>query len=492
MPNITPRKNKNGEITSYTIRVYHGYDGAGNRLKPYTMSWKPAPNMTQKQIEKELNRQAVQFEEQCRNGYALDNKQTFAEYAEYVLKCKEENGIKTRTIESYTKLMERINAGIGHIKLADLRPQHLSCFYSQLRKSGIRESGGTAKPTADLKKLLSERGVTKEHFAKVSGVSLGTLSQVYSMKNVSASSAEKICKALNVLTKKLFDVTRDNRPLSEKTVSEYHRLISTILAQAEREMLVQYNAAEKVVNKPKATTKADINYFELEELGRIQECLEKEPLKWQVFVHLLIVTGCRRGEIAGLKWSAVDLEGGKIHICNNLLYSLKKGVYQDTTKTDTSNRYVQLSEESLELLKSYKHYWDNFRRESGTEWNSFVTIKDGKGIEHTERADFLFFQERGDKVGYPMHPDSVSSFLNSFSKRHGLPHINPHAFRHTLASVLCLNGVDITTISKWLGHKNVSTTMNIYEHILESGREQVVNCVSGVILKGDKASKKKA
>ena len=55
MPNITPRKNKNGEITSYTIRVYHGYDGAGKRLKPYTMSWKPAPNMTQKQIEKELN-----------------------------------------------------------------------------------------------------------------------------------------------------------------------------------------------------------------------------------------------------------------------------------------------------------------------------------------------------------------------------------------------------------------------------------------------------
>ncbi len=42
MPNITPRKNKNGEITSYTIRVYHGYDSKGKRLKPYTMSYKPA------------------------------------------------------------------------------------------------------------------------------------------------------------------------------------------------------------------------------------------------------------------------------------------------------------------------------------------------------------------------------------------------------------------------------------------------------------------
>ncbi|MDE6592018.1 MAG: hypothetical protein K2K57_03005 [Oscillospiraceae bacterium] len=44
------------------------------------------------------------------------------------------------------------------------------------------------------------------------------------------------------------------------------------------------------------------------------------------------------------------------------------------------------------------------------------------------------------------------------------------------------NGIDITTISKWLGHKSVTTTMNIYEHILESGKEQVVSCVSDVLL----------
>ncbi len=64
------------------------------------------------------------------------------------------------------------------------------------------------------------------------------------------------------------------------------------------------------------------------------------------------------------------------------------------------------------------------------------------------------------------------------------------AFGHTLASVLCLNGVDMTTISKWLGHKNVTTTMNIYEHILENGREQVVNCVSDVIFGGADKQKK--
>lgn len=68
MAAITPRKNKSGEIISYTIRVYRGYDSSGNRLKPYTMTYKPEPGMTAKQVEKELNRRAVQFEDECKNG----------------------------------------------------------------------------------------------------------------------------------------------------------------------------------------------------------------------------------------------------------------------------------------------------------------------------------------------------------------------------------------------------------------------------------------
>ena len=54
MPNITPRTNKNGEIVSYRIRVAAGYSASGEKIKPYEMTWKPAPGMTKKQIEKEL------------------------------------------------------------------------------------------------------------------------------------------------------------------------------------------------------------------------------------------------------------------------------------------------------------------------------------------------------------------------------------------------------------------------------------------------------
>ena len=140
MPSITPRKNKDGDIISYTIKVYHGYDSQGKRLKPYTMTYKPAPNMTAKQIEKELNRQATLFEEKCKTGFVLDNKQTFSEYAQYVIELKERTGVKYKTIQSYKYLLERTNKAIGHIKLCDLRPQYLNKFYDMLSKEGVRDS----------------------------------------------------------------------------------------------------------------------------------------------------------------------------------------------------------------------------------------------------------------------------------------------------------------------------------------------------------------
>lgn len=72
MPNITKRKNKAGETISYRIRVARGYDSEGNKLKPYEKTWKPQPGMTEKQMEKEVQRQALLFEEQCKTGLAGD------------------------------------------------------------------------------------------------------------------------------------------------------------------------------------------------------------------------------------------------------------------------------------------------------------------------------------------------------------------------------------------------------------------------------------
>ena len=69
MANISERKNKDGKVISYRIRVSRGYAPDGKKLKPYEMTWKPSSDMSARQIQKELQRQVTLFEEECRNGW---------------------------------------------------------------------------------------------------------------------------------------------------------------------------------------------------------------------------------------------------------------------------------------------------------------------------------------------------------------------------------------------------------------------------------------
>ena len=161
MAAITPRKNRSGEIISYTIRVYRGYDSSGNRLKPYTMTYKPEHGMTAKQVEKELNRLAVQFEEQCRNGGAADPTMKLEEF------CGTYLDIAKATLSPLTFAFykEQINSAIipalGHFKLKDITAAHVQQYIQQLSKmpkstrAGEKESGEKLSPRRSAADLLS-------------------------------------------------------------------------------------------------------------------------------------------------------------------------------------------------------------------------------------------------------------------------------------------------------------------------------------------------
>ena len=89
------------------------------------------------------------------------------------------------------------------------------------------------------------------------------------------------------------------------------------------------------------------------------------------------------------------------------------------------------------------------------------------------------------------HGDSIhfaSSFrrnnkLSFQSSWYGLPHINPHAFRHTEASVLLANGTDIVTVAAQLGHASANTTENFYAHIIEENKARASECIADVLLR---------
>ena len=393
MANIQERRDKNGKLISYCIRVHRGRGVDGKQLKPWTTTFDAQDTWTEKSARKKAEAFAATFEKDCKQGIATDARLKFSEYCEYVLSIKEERGLKHSTLCRYKELTKRIYPAIGYMKLKNLRADHLNSFYSALSKNGQNKHGGK---------------------------------------------------------------------LSPKTVLEHHRLIHTVLDQAEREGLVPFNVASRAT-LPKVQKK-EVNYFQPEEIAAIRDALESEPIKWKMITHLFLITGARRGEILGLKWSAVDFQGNRIHIENSILYEPDRGIYQDTPKTETSVRWIALPSETMQLLKRYRA------------WQIEDSLQFGESFKD---QGFLFAQDNG----RPMHPDSVTDWLGKFSKRHGLPHINPHAFRHTMASMLYFSGVDSVSISKRLGHAQVSTTANIYAHVIEEADQKNADILASVFLK---------
>jgi hypothetical protein len=137
MATIKPRTNKYGSIISYEIRVSLGRDIHGKQIFKY-MSWTPEPAMKPKQIEKELERQKVLFEERCRSGKVLDTSTKFADFAEMWLEGNKD--IHSLAYQNRAcALLARINAAIGHIQLAKLQPHHLQEFYRNLAEAGIKK-----------------------------------------------------------------------------------------------------------------------------------------------------------------------------------------------------------------------------------------------------------------------------------------------------------------------------------------------------------------
>lgn len=445
---------------SYKITVHCGYDQEYRKIRHYK-TWRVPDGWSVKRADKEAQKIALEFEQSLSQGYLLDNRQTFREYAEYVIDLKEQAGLKHNTVRLYRFLLERITPTIGHMKLVDIRPQHLNALYQSLQQKGVRYTSRKVHTKVDLGTLLQAKQLSRASLAETAGISHTTVTSACRGERILQEKAEQIAQVLNEDFADLFATEQSDSRLSSKTIKEYHRFIRVVLGQAEREMLVPYNAAAKAT--PPKSKAPEPNFFQPHEIEKILEALESEPLKWRTITHLLIVTGCRRGEIMGLKWSKLDLDEQRIKIDSNLLYSKERGVYEGSTKTENV-RFLQIPKETVDLLNQYRVEQDQIKLANGDRWNDL---------------DFVFTQDDG----RPMNPSSITAWLTSFSKRHGLRHINPHAFRHSVASILIANGTDVVTVSKQLGHTKPGTTDNFYAHLIKEEKAKASECIADVMLR---------
>ena len=254
---------------------------------------------------------------------------------------------------------------------------------------------------------------------------------------------------------------RLTKPLSKKTILEHHRLLRAMLHKAVYWQLIVNNPAERV--QPPKTRKPKRKYYDDEQCKILLENLETQEIKYKVAIIITIFTGVRLGELMGLEWTDIDFRNGIISINKASQYLSEKGVFTKDPKTESSIREVAIPSFVLSLLEEYKLWYEEQKSFYGELWHE---------------SNRLFVQDNGK----PIHPSTISKWFEQFVKKIGLPVINFHGLRHTNATLLISQQVDVATVSARLGHAQITTTYNFYVHPLKSHDRTAGNVLENLLI----------
>ena len=431
----------------YFIMVSTGYDQTGKQLRK-TMTWKPEPGMTAKQIEKAVNEQAVFFEKKVLSGQVLDGTVTFAEFTERWQRDYAETNLAPKTYARYQAMLKRILPAIGHMRLDKIQPHHLMELYQDMG-GDVNRRGLSYIATKKLVTDFEKKNWTKKFLSKMTGLDINTVYNILKMVPVAEQTAEKACGALGLSFVKGFQSSKPLKGLSNKTILHHHRLISSILNQAVYWQVIPSNPAARV--KPPKVERMEAKYLDEKQTAKLLELLEQESVLHKTMIKLFILSGLRRGEMCGLEWNDIDFDNNLITVRRSSQYVAGKGIFTKSTKTVTSDRTIKLPKQAFELLKEYKVWQLEERLKMGDRWE-----------EHNR----IFTQYNGK----PMHPDSITGWFRDFIAKTDLPQITIHSLRHTNITLLIAAGVPLRTVSYRAGHAQTSTTANIYSHAIRNCR----------------------
>lgn len=255
-----------------------------------------------------------------------------------------------------------------------------------------------------------------------------------------------LSKDTQIIRRKDNNGKKTGKPLSPKTILEHHRLLRAMLQKAVYWQMIVSNPAERV-QAPK-TKKPKRKYYDDEQskalISNLME-LTEEQFKYKVAIILTIFTGVRLGELMGLEWDDIDFRNGIVSINRSSQYLADKGVFTKTPKTESSIRDVAIPDFVVSLLEDYKYWYDEQKYQYGELWYD---------------SNRLFVQADGK----PMHPSTISKWFEKFVAQIGLPVINFHGLRHTNATLLIAQNIDVSVVAARLGHAQITTTLNFYVH----------------------------
>jgi integrase len=179
----------------------------------------------------------------------------------------------------------------------------------------------------------------------------------------------------------------------------------------------------------------------------------------------LALYGLRRGEIAGLKWSSVDLGAGTVMIEESRVVA-ERQVLTGTPKSKKSKRTLPMPAEVVEVLKAAGKRQLEDRLTAGAQY---------RGGEYVA----------SNQLGEPLHPDAITSRWEKLRKGLGIPPVRLHDARHSCATLMHLRGVPIAVIAAWLGHASAAFTMATYAHSQDDALKAAASSFGRVVTTRD-------
>lgn len=418
---------------NYRIVVSMGYDINGKKLVEIT-TFTPDKDLTPKKQQKAVEEFAYEFEKKCRNHERLEGeKTTLQEFIARWTAEKAQQELQPGTLEKYQAVIDSfILPALGHLKLSEIKPHTVNFFFVSMTKDGCRHDG---KPG----------GYSKGTINKVSNVLSSILRTAVEWEAIERNP----CDAVRVKAEDSADKVKFFTPQQAATFLDYISKPYTIRTKGHT----------RTDDTGKQYTVGD--YIRTKEL----------PLQLKTLFTLAIYTGLRKGEILALTWDDVDFDNNTVAVTKAAAVVGGKQIVK-IPKTRNSYRLVSIPRSITRQLQQLRQEQTRYRLKVGAYWQG---------------DNWIFTQDNGTMMSYYTPYSALQDILNHYNadKSEGdkLPMIPFHGLRHTKATLQIAAGTDVRTVSAILGHRETSTTMNIYSHSLQTAEQEAANRIDELLKK---------
>ena len=244
------------------------------------------------------------------------------------------------------------------------------------------------------------------------------------------------------------------RALSDATIRQIYTVLRAGLDGAVRDGLLAKNPAAAV--KRPGVARREARHVEAVDVSKLLLCAE--GLRYRNALVLAAGTGMRRGEVAGLHWSDVDLDAGMLNV-RFTAGRVGGTVLIDESKTVRSRRPIPLSVPLVAMLRAHRDDQDAERLTAGDQW-----------IEH----DLVFATE----CGTPVDPRNILRTIQIAASKAGISDVGVHTLRHSAAVAWLEGQVHIKAVADLLGHSSIAVTGDIYGHTSDTTARSAVDALA--------------